>query len=107
MSEEFAKLVDTSGNLVEGAILKVSKSGLQVGNKGADILGASLNVGDAFSLECAKEDTFDHLEHILSSAFSNNVIRVTPVSTACAIFCTCIAKVASGPERAVIAAQIG
>ena len=112
LSEEFAKFVDTSGNLVEGAILKVSESGLQVGNKGADILDASFDVGDAFSFECAKDDTLDHFEHILSSALFNTGINIkgrpsfAPVSAALAIVFASIAPITSRPERAFFAATV-
>ena len=113
LGDERAELIDASGNLVEGAILEVLESGFQVGNKGADILDASFNVGDAFGFECAKEDTFDHLEHILSSAFFNTDIHIkdawaaTPVSTAVAIVFVSIAPIASRPERAFFATFVG
>ena len=114
LRNKVAKFVNSGGNLVEGAVLEVIDSGFQVSDEGIDVLDARDNVGNALSLKCTNEDTFDDIDHVDSSAFFitsieiEDIVRFTaPVSTLLAIGFAFIAKIASGPERAFSAAQIG
>ena len=64
LGDELAELVDTSGNLAEGALLEVLHGGVHVADEWVDVLDASLKVVNMLSRECTDEDTVDQLGHI-------------------------------------------
>ena len=73
--DEVAELVNTGGNLVEGAGLEVLHGGGHVAGEGVDILDASLEAGNVLGLECTNEDSVDQLDNVLSDfKFTSNVV---------------------------------